>query len=460
MIHLFSMNGDRLAFDPQTGALHLVDETAFRVLEAYNLQNGMRPSDESLRALTGRSGEEIAACAEEIDALIRSGLLFVKAEPVDLRLLYPDQPRIKAMCLHVAHDCNLRCKYCFAGTGDFGTGSRVRMDAETGKAAVDFLIRESGSRRNLDIDFFGGEPLLNWPVVVALTEYCEMRAAETGKVIRLTITTNATLLDEEKTAFINIHMKNCVLSLDGCRDTHDRMRPDAGGKGTYEAVTRRVLDFVKDRGDREHYIRGTFTRENLDFSRDVLHLASLGLKQISVEPVVAADGCGYEIREADLPKITEEYEKLARSYMEARASGNGFNFFHFQIDLEGGPCAYKRLKGCGAGCEYVAITPEGDIYPCHQFVGLPEFRMGNLHDDPVVPDREIAERFSRLLVPTKPACADCWARSYCSGGCAANAFHATGDIGSVYPVGCALQKKRIECALWIKARERAGQDDL
>ncbi len=452
MIHLFQTNGDRLAFDPQTGALHTLDETAFEVLQAYNLLDGRRPDHATLDALAARFGEEVHACADEIDQLIRSRLLFVPTEPMpDLSVLYPDKPRIKAMCLHVAHDCNLRCGYCFAGTGDFGTGSRVRMDEETGKKAIDFLIRESGPRKNLDIDFFGGEPLLNWPVVVALTGYCEKRGAEAGKNIRLTITTNATLLDAEKTDFINAHMKNCVLSMDGCPDTHDRMRPDAGGKGSYQLVSRRILEFVKARKGLEHYVRGTFTRRNLDFSRDVLHIASLGIDQISVEPVVAADGSGYELRKEDLPAIRDEYDRLAAAYVEKRRSGDGFHFFHFNIDIEGGPCAYKRLKGCGAGCEYIAVTPEGDIYPCHQFVGLTDFRMGNLHDDPVTLDAGIRERFSRLLVPSKPECAGCWARSYCSGGCAANAFHATGDIGSVYTIGCELQKKRIECALWIKA---------
>jgi uncharacterized protein len=454
LIHLFEINGDRLAFDPQSGALHLVDETAYRVLEAYNQQDGIRPDPTTLDGLTAAYGDEVHACADEVDALIQNRLLFIPPEPMPpLSALYPDGPRIKSMCLHVAHDCNLRCRYCFAGTGDFGTGSRVRMDLETGKKAVEFLIAASGDRTNLDIDFFGGEPLLNWPVVVALTEYCELRAGETGKHIRLTITTNATLLDDDKTRFINAHMKNCVLSMDGCPDTHDRMRPDAGGKGSYETVSERIRSFIRERGDREHYVRGTFTRHNLDFGRDVMHIASLGAKYLSMEPVVAPDGCGYELRVEDLPQIRAEYDKLAADYLEARASGRWFSLFHFMIDLDGGPCSYKRLKGCGAGCEYVAVTPEGDIYPCHQFVGETDFIMGNVNEMPVRLDEAVQARFSRLLVPQKPACATCWARNYCSGGCAANAWHASGNIEGTYEVGCELQKKRVECALWIKARE-------
>ncbi|MBP7401350.1 MAG: 4Fe-4S cluster-binding domain-containing protein, partial [Clostridia bacterium] len=343
MIHLFRMHGDRLAFDPQTGALHTVDETAYQVLEEYDRAGGVRPAEPVLADLAARLGEGVSACADEVDGLIRERLLFAPAAPVpDLSVLYPDRPRIKSMCLHAAHDCNLRCRYCFAGTGDYGTGSRCRMDLDTGRKAVDFLIRESGPRRNLDIDFFGGEPLLNWPVVTALTEYCEKRGAEEGKNIRLTITTNATLLDADKTEFINRHMKNCVLSLDGRPETHDRMRPDAGGRGSYDKVAASIRRFVEERGEREHYVRGTFTRHNLDFSKDVLHIASLGVRQISVEPVVAPDGCGYELRAEDLLVIREEYDRLALAYVEARASGpdRWFNYFHFMIDLDGGPCAY------------------------------------------------------------------------------------------------------------------------
>lgn len=454
MIHLFEVNGDKLAFEPQTGALHLVDQTAYAVLELYKQCDGRQPAAAELSALADSYGDAVYAAAREIDTCIDNGQLFVPDQPFPpLSAFYPDGPRVKSMCLHVAHDCNLRCRYCFAGTGDFGTGSRVRMDVETGKKAVEFLLAASGDRKNLDLDFFGGEPLLNWPLVVTLTEYCERRGAETGKNIRLTITTNATLLDEDKIGFINEHMKNCVLSIDGRPAIHDHMRPDAGGRGSYGQVAERVRSFIQKRGDREHYVRGTFTRHNLDFGDDVMHLASLGAKYISMEPVVAPDGSGYEIRREDLPAIRAEYERLAADYVAARASGHWFSFFHFMIDLDGGPCAVKRLKGCGAGSEYVAVTPEGDIYPCHQFVGETDFIMGHVDQEPHQLKEEVRARFSQLLIPQKPACATCWARNYCGGGCAANAWHAVGDVNGAYEIGCEMQKKRVECALWVKARE-------
>lgn len=451
MLHLFEINQDRLAFDSESGSLHLLDETAFKVLQAWSAAGGCKPAPELLEPLLAALGAEAVDCSQEIEELVAAGLLFAAQEPVNLSQLYPDQPRIKSMCLHLCHDCNLRCEYCFAGTGDFGTGERTMLDLATGQKAVEFLIAASGARRNLDIDFFGGEPLLNWPVVVALTGYCERRAVETGKSIRLTITTNAVLLDAAKTEFINEHFKNCVLSIDGRPEVHNRMRPDAGGHGSYDRVAAHIRSFVAARGDQEYYLRGTYTRENLDFAADVLHLASLA-SQISVEPVVAPAGCGYEIRPEDVPVIEKEYEKLALAMIDAAADGQPFNFFHFMIDLSGGPCAFKRLKGCGVGMEYCAVTPAGDIYPCHQFVGLPQFKMGNVLEQPVRLDSAVQEQFRQLLVPDKPACQACWARFFCSGGCAANAWHASGKVDGLYETGCALQKKRLECALWLRAR--------
>ena len=442
-----------MAFDTESGVLHQLDETAYRVLQAWSAAGDQKPSDQILADLADELGPAVSECAAEIEEAAAAGLLFTQNVPVDISQLYPDQPRIKSMCLHLCHDCNLRCRYCFAGTGDFGTGRRSMMDVETGRKAVDFLIEASGPRRNLDIDFFGGEPLMNWPVVVELTAYCEKRAAETGKDIRLTITTNAVLLDQAKTDFINDHFKNCVLSIDGRPEVHDRMRPDAGNHGSYERVAAHIRSFVAARGDREYYLRGTYTHHNLDFADDVLHLGSLA-GQVSIEPVVSPDGSGYEIRPEDIPALEAEYEKLAREMDRLDQTGDSFNFFHFMIDLDGGPCSLKRLKGCGVGTEYCAVTPDGDIYPCHQFVGETQFKMGNVHDEPTRIDPAVQDKFRSLLVPDKPDCKACWARYFCSGGCAANAWHASGQVEGMYETGCALQKKRLECALWLQARKK------
>lgn len=453
MVHLFSFGQDHLAFDSESGALHQLDELGAAALQAFVSADGQKPDDQAMTTLIDRFGDAaVEETVAEISRLIVDGSLFAPMAPITRQQLYPDTPRIKSMCLHICHDCNLRCKYCFAGTGDFGTGHRTMLDEETGRKAIDFLIRASGPRKNLDMDFFGGEPLMNWPVVVALTHYAEEAGLKAGKNIRLTLTTNAVLLDEEKTAFINQHMKNTVLSIDGRPHVHDRMRPDAGGKGSYERVMKHIRSFVETRGDKEYYVRGTFTRHNLDFASDVLHFADQGFEQISMEPVVSEAGSGYEIRPEDVPAILEEYERLARAYVERREAGNPFNFFHFMIDTDGGPCAYKRLKGCGVGTEYCAVTPEGDIYPCHQFVGQPRFRMGSVHDEPIVLDPGLSAEFAELMVPQKPECMTCWSRYFCSGGCAANAYAATGSVLGLYEIGCALQKKRLECALWIKSR--------
>ena len=458
LLHLFQIHDDFLAFDTESSALHALDQLSYCVLEAYAAAGGVRPDTAALGRLAAELGDDVHSCADDVDDLIQAGSLFAAGEDVSLDRLYPDQPRIKSMCLHLCHDCNLRCTYCFAGTGDFGTGKRSMLDLDTGKKAVEFLLEASGGRHNLDIDFFGGEPLLNWPVVEALTEYCERRGAETGKNIRLTLTTNCILLDGRKTDYINRHFKNCVLSIDGRPAVHDRMRPDAGGHGSYERVAAHIRSFVAARGEQEYYLRATFTRHNLDFAEDVLHLASLG-SQVSVEPVVAPSGAGYEIRPEDVPAVEREYERLARIMLEAEDHGKPFNFFHFMIDLDHGPCAYKRLKGCGVGTEYCAVTPDGDIYPCHQFVGQEQFRLGSVHDDPVSLDPSVQEQFTHLLVPDKPECRDCWARHFCSGGCAANAFHASGDVKGQYETGCRIQKKRLECALWLVAERRGPMNE-
>ncbi len=450
MVHLFELLGRHLAFDVESGSLHEFDALGAAVLSAYVRDGGLRPAPDGLP-----DDPEAAAAADEIDRLIAAGTLFAADAVPVVEDLYPEDSPVKAMCLHISHDCNLRCSYCFAGTGDFGTGRRVHLDEATGRNAVEWLILASQGRRNLDVDFFGGEPLLNMPVVESLTAYCERRAEETGKRIRLTLTTNAALLDERRAAFIDAHMDNVVLSLDGRPEAHDRMRPFAGGRGSYDVVADRIRAFAERRGDRPFYVRGTFTRENLDFAADVSHIESLGIGPVSLEPVVAPDDKAYAIREEDLPAVLAEYERLAEHCLASARRGSPLHFFHFEIDLDGGPCAYKRIKGCGAGAEYVAVTPEGDIYPCHQFVGMPEFRMGNVNDAARDPsyrlDPALRARFRALLVPDKPECRDCWARYFCSGGCAANAYHAEGRIDGQYAVGCAMQKKRLECALWLKA---------
>ena len=453
MVHPFIIDGTRLAFDRESGSLHRLDDASYDVLFAYIAGNGIRPAPAALSQTTGLSEQVIVECCDEIDALIAEGSLFSDDQSYALTDFYPDEPRIKALCLHICHDCNLRCKYCFAGTGDYNTGKRGFLSVETGRKAVDFVIAQSGPRRNIDIDFFGGEPLMNWETVTALTNYCEEQGPLHGKNIRLTITTNAMLLDKEKQDFINEHMDNCVLSLDGRPGVNDAMRPMISGKGSYDKVSGNIRRFVESRGEKPYYVRGTFTRLNTDFAEDVRHIVSLGIRQVSVEPVVSPENNGYNLREEDLDAVFFEYEKLAKIVVESKAQGEGFEFFHFSIDLNGGPCSFKRLKGCGVGSEYVAVTPDGEIYPCHQFTGEKEFLMGNVHDDPVVLSERVKERFKGLLVPQKDNCRDCWAKYFCSGGCPANAYYATGSLQGIYEVGCRLQKKRLECALWIKAME-------
>jgi uncharacterized protein len=456
LVHSFEILGEKLVFDSESGALHRVDNMAAAVIDLYSENNGKRPGHDAVNKLASVFGTEVFEVAEEIDVLIDREELYCPIREVTVEQLYPDQPRIKSMCLHLCHDCNLRCKYCFAGTGDFGTGHRSMLSEEVGRKAIDYLIEASGPRKHLDIDFFGGEPLMNWPVVVALTEYCKKRMAETDKIIRLTITTNVTLLDDEKIKFIDENFSNCVLSIDGRREVNDNMRPDAGGHGTHDKIVKNIKKFLDVREDRQYYLRGTYTRHNLDFAEDVLHLADLG-DQVSIEPVVAPPGSGYEIREEDIPMIEAEYERLAQLIYERRQQGNGFNFFHFVMDLTKGPCAYKRLKGCGVGMEYCAVTPEGDIYPCHQFVGEEQFKMGNVMDEPITLDSEVQQPFRQLMVPDKPECKKCWARFFCSGGCAANSYHVSGRINGSDPIGCSMQKKRLECALWLKSKQVSDQ---
>ncbi len=447
MIHKYTMYDTNIVLDVNSGAVHVFDDAAFDVVGLY--KNETR--DQVVKSLSEKyTGQVIEDAYEEIAELESQGLLFSEDAYSDALNKWERKPIVKALCLHICHDCNLRCKYCFASTGSFG-GHRTMMDLETGKKAIDFLIEKSAGRRNLEVDFFGGEPLMNFDVVKGIVEYARMREIESGKNFRFTITTNAVLLNEEIKEFINKNMHNVVLSIDGRKETNDNMRPRVDGSGTYDRILPKIQDMAESRNQDNYYVRGTFTRENLDFSEDVLHLADQGFKQISIEPVVAAKDSGYDIREQDLPKLFSEYENLAREYVKRDSEERGFNFFHFMIDLQQGPCVIKRLGGCGSGHEYLAVTPEGDLYPCHQFVGDENFKMGNVHEG--VFNSDFQKNFQKSNVYTKKDCAECWAKFYCSGGCAANAYQFNNDINVPYKIGCELEKKRVECAIWIKTQE-------
>ena len=456
LIHRFTGEGSRIVLDINSGSIHLVDEVTWEVLPL--LEEG-RSDEQIRRELGGRfDGTDIDSAIKECRILQENRQLFtddIYENAVDV-FMQNRAPVVKALCLHVAHDCNLSCRYCFAGEGEYH-GSRGLMSFETGRKALDYLIAHSGSRHNLEVDFFGGEPLLNWEVVKELVAYGRQREAETDKRFRFTLTTNGVLLNDEIMDFCNREMGNVVLSLDGRRQVHDHMRPFPKGAGSYDLIVPKFQEFASRRQDLPYYVRGTFTHYNLDFSKDVLHLADLGFRQISVEPVVAPPDADYAIREEDLPVLLEQYDLLTEEMIRREREGRGFTFFHFMIDLTGGPCVYKRLSGCGSGTEYLAVTPWGDFYPCHQFVGEEQFCMGNVDEGILRP--ELRESFGRCNVYTRPACRDCFARYYCSGGCAANAWHLDGDIHGNYRIGCELQRKRVECAIRIKAalaRQSAG----
>ncbi len=395
--------------------------------------------------------EELKEALEEVRTLQKEGQLFTRDIYRDAVWDFQNHPTVvKALCLHVAHDCNLACRYCFAGEGEYH-GRRALMSYETGRKALDFLVAHSGSRRNLEVDFFGGEPLMNFEVVRKLTAYGRELEKTHDKHFRFTLTTNGVLLDEEVMRFCNLEMDNVVLSLDGRKEIHDRMRPTRNGKGSYDLIVPKFLEFARQRKElgKQYYIRGTFTHYNLDFAKDVLHFADLGFDQISIEPVVAPADAPYAIRPEDLPVIKEQYDLLALEMIRRQREGRGFTFFHFMIDLTGGPCVYKRLSGCGSGTEYLAVTPWGDLYPCHQFVGNEAFLLGNV--DEGVKREDIVKTFKSCNVYSKKECADCFARYYCSGGCAANSWNFHGRIDSVYEIGCELERKRVESALMIKA---------
>lgn len=444
MIHKFQFHDLNIAMDVNSGAIHVISDIVYDILDFYPAES----KQTVISKLTDRySIQDLNEAFDEIETLKQAGMLFADDSQVTTEMLEGRGQVIKAMCLHVAHDCNMRCKYCFGDTGAF-EGQRSLLSFETGKQALDFLLTHSGTRRNLEIDFFGGEPLMNFEVVKQLVAYGREAEKAFGKNIRFTITTNGLLLDEEKSRFINENMENVILSIDGRPEVNDRMRKTPNGKGTYDVITSKYLDFVKNRKG-TYYVRGTFTRENLDFSEDVKHLADLGFRNISVEPVVTDPSLAYALQEEDLKRIFAEYDRLADLYLQSIQEGKSFEFFHFNIDLEQGPCVYKRVAGCGAGTEYVAVTPEGDIYPCHQFVGNPDFRLGNVAEDSF--ENRLYEDFNKAHIYNKEECRSCWARFYCSGGCHANAYNMNGTLAEPYQMGCKMEKKRLECAIGIRA---------
>ena len=447
MVHLFRNNGYNIILDENSGAVHVTDDTAYDVIGRIAEGAG---KEEILNELSGKyDRSDLEEVFDDVAELKADGRLFTEDIYEDKIGLFGQREHVvKALCLHIAHDCNLSCRYCFAGEGEY-QGDRGIMSYETGCRALDFLVRSSGSRRNLEVDFFGGEPLLAWDTVKRLVLYGRELEKQHDKKFRFTLTTNGVLLNDEIIEFCNREMGNVVLSIDGRKEVHDRMRPFRNGKGSYDRILDKFKKFADSRNQMNYYVRGTFTHYNTDFSADVLHLADLGFKQISVEPVVAPPEADYAITEEDLPVILEQYDLLAAEMVRREKEGRGFNFFHFMIDLSGGPCIYKRLSGCGSGTEYLAVTPWGDLYPCHQFVGNTDFLMGNVNDGALDPD--IVARFASCNVYSKPECRKCFARFYCSGGCAANAYNFTGDTNGVYKTGCVMQRKRVECALMVKS---------
>lgn len=452
MVHTFYLNGYYIALDVHSGAVHVLDELTYKILGKFSKKLEETCPNWLVEEFSAEASEaEIKELYAELLNLQNAGQLFSEDDYERFTCMMKGAP-IKSMCLHISHDCNLRCKYCFASTGDFGKGRKL-MPVETGKKAIDFLLTHSGNRHNLELDFFGGEPLMNWDAVKEIVAYARSKEAEYNKKFRFTVTTNGMLLNDESIDYINEEMSNVVLSLDGRKCVNDAMRVTAGGKGSYDVFVPKFQKLVEKRRNgkyQEYYARGTFTKNNLDFANDVYHIADdLGFDQLSVEPVIADPCEPYALTEEDLPKIYEEYEKLAVEMIRRKKEEGGcFNFFHFMIDLDQGPCAIKRLRGCGCGNEYVSVTPDGDIYPCHQFVGHDEWKMGNLEDGTL--DLEIKDKFGCSNIYTKEGCKDCWCKFYCSGGCNANNFCYNGDINKPLKLSCDIERKRVECAIMIK----------
>lgn len=454
--------------DIESGSIHVVDDIVYDLIavldESYSDKEIRTVQGDDITAvdysivkdtlvnkLSSYSESDIEEAFAEVKELIEDESLFTDDLYEDYVIDFANrQTVVKALCLHIAHDCNLACKYCFAGEGEYH-GKRELMSYEVGKKALDFLVKSSGSRRNLEVDFFGGEPLMNFEVVKQLVAYGRSLEEANNKKFRFTLTTNGVLLNDDILEFANKEMSNLVLSLDGRKEIHDMMRPRRGGQGSYDEIVPKFVKAANSRNQMNYYVRGTYTHNNLDFAKDVEHMAELGFEQISVEPVVAPPTEDYAIRDEDVPKLLEEYDELAKYLLKRKKEGKPFNFFHFMIDLSGGPCVAKRLSGCGSGTEYLAVAPCGDLYPCHQFVGMEDFLLGNV--DTGVTNTEVTNKFKLCNVYAKEECRNCFSKFYCSGGCAANAYNFTGDINGVYETGCKLQRKRVECAIMIKASE-------
>ncbi len=459
MIHQYKNNGYNIVLDVNSGSIHVVDDVVYDTLELMDEEDSNRYSEENFKRISDLIIEKYKAenlteqdmrdVFSDLQELEENGTLFAKDDYKDGVIDFKKrQTVVKALCLHIAHDCNLACRYCFASEGEYH-GDRALMSYEVGKKALDFLVANSGHRRNLEVDFFGGEPLMNFEVVKKLVAYGRELEKEKDKHFRFTLTTNGVLINDDVIEFANKEMDNVVLSIDGRKEVHDHMRPFRNGKGSYDFIIDKFKKVAESRKQTKYYVRGTFTHFNLDFVKDVLSLADEGFEQISVEPVVAGPEEEYAIREEDIPQICEGYDELAKEMLRREKEGKGFNFFHYMIDLSGGPCVYKRLSGCGSGTEYLAVTPWGDLYPCHQFVGEEQFCLGNV--DEGIKNTPVRDEFKLCNVYAKEECRNCFAKFYCSGGCAANAYHTHGDINKPYEIGCALQRKRVECAIMLQA---------
>ena len=460
MIHQYKLNGCNIVLDCFSGSIHVVDEINYDMIAMFEDHT----RDEIVAAIMEKYGQrddvtepEVRECLDDIQALKDNGQLFTKDTFAEMAGTFKQRSGdvVKALCLHVAHTCNLNCSYCFASQGKYH-GDRAIMSFEVGKQALDFLMDHSGKRRNLEVDFFGGEPLMNWDVVKKLVQYARSVEKQRGKNFRFTLTTNGMLIDDDVIDFANKEMSNVVLSLDGRKEINDRTRVDYAGRGSYDRIVPKFQKLVAARGGKEYYMRGTFTHANPDFTKDVFHMADLGFTELSMEPVVCAPNDPAALTPEDLEIVKEQYEILAKDMIRRRREGHPITFYHYMIDLTGGPCVYKRISGCGSGTEYMAVTPWGDLYPCHQFVGEEAYKLGNVWDG--VTNTALREDFRSCNAYARPECADCWAKLYCSGGCAANAFHATGSIRGVYEPGCELFRKRIECAIMMKVVEEADKE--
>ena len=453
MVHQYKLNGYNIVLDTCSGSVHLTDDVAFDIISIFKEKS----ADEIAEYITEKykdehiTSKDVFDCIEDIKALENAGKLFTPDTYKDMAFDFKNRNTVvKALCLHVAHTCNLNCEYCFASQGKYH-GERALMSFETGKRALDFLIENSGTRRNLEVDFFGGEPLMNFDVVKQLVAYAREQEKIHNKNFRFTLTTNGILIDDDVIDFCNKEMSNIVLSLDGRKEIHDRWRKDYSGRGSYDVIVPKFQEFVRRRGGKNYYMRGTFTHNNTDFTNDIFHMADLGFTELSMEPVVCSPEDASALTESDLPVLFEQYEILAKEMIRRKKAGNGFTFYHYMLDLKHGPCIYKRISGCGSGTEYMAVTPAGELYPCHQFVGDKKYLLGNIYDG--VTNKEIQNEFKLCNAYAREECKDCWAKLYCSGGCAANSYHSTGKITGIYKYGCELFKKRIECAVMLRVAE-------